>query len=356
MLKDRLPEIVKRVPTEPPTREQIEGWLSVPPKFLIDVSRRCNLACPHCPYATLSLQEAWHGGKELAFINSGVVQAFYSEVEKTWGKGTSFEISADGETLMHPQWEPLICTPARLGIDTGITNNGTLLTPDKVKKMCEAGVGLINISVDAGNSDDYHNVRPSATGGNHFNLVTGNISRAVELRDRMGTTKTRFMITMILNPHVTREKELEFIDLGRQLGVDLVAFRPLNTVAGMTEVPNLELRRSSDGTVTQVNGYDRYPCRFPFQRLSVTISEQHDKVQLAYCPHDFERGLSNLGVYPDQQGRTLKEIWETDPDLVAVRRAHLENNFTENPFCGQCPDWRLVTGKDVTTYEDILKR
>lgn len=346
-------EIIRRVPTEPPTREEVEEWLKVPPKFLIDVSRRCNLACPHCPYSELSSQGSWRGGNDLAFIDAAQVAKLYEETIKTWGNKTSFEISADGETLMHPQWETLICTPAIAGVDVGITNNGTLLTPDKVEKMCRAGVKLINISLDAGNETDYGEVRKSATGANHFRLVTSNIARGVEIRNKTGG-QTRFMITMILNPHITGEKEMEFIGLGKLLGVDVIAFRPLNSVAGMVEVPNLKVTRNGEGVATNVNGYDRYPCRFPFQRLSVTISGP-GKVQLAYCPHDFERGLSNLGVYPDPLGRTLKEIWETDPDLLGVRKAHLENNFRNHPFCGQCPDWRLVTGRDVATYEDILK-
>lgn len=354
-MQERSPEVIRRVSTKPPTKEQIEGWLSVPPKFLIDVSRRCNLACPHCPYATLSAQEAWYGGRDLAFINTEAVGKLYREAISTWGTGTSFEISADGETLMHPAWETLICTPARLGIDVGITNNGTLLTPDKVRKMCEANVNLINVSLDAGNAQDYGRVRPSASGGNHFDLVVGNIRSGVGVRNSM-ETRTRFMATMILNPHVTREKEVEFIKLCKTMGVDLVAFRPLNSVAGMTEVPGIQVSKNANGTVTAVNGYERYPCRFPFQRLSVTISEEPGKVQLAYCPHDFERGLSNLGVYPDPEGRSIKEIWETDSDLVAVRKAHLGNDFESHPFCGQCPDWRLVTGRDVTTYEDILRK
>lgn len=124
-----------------------------------------------------------------------------------------------------------------MGLNVGLTTNGTLLTPSLVEKFCLAGVRLVNISLDAATGETYGIVRPERHKRvNYFNRVIENICKAVEIRNKIKKlydTPTKFMITMIIRPESAHEEEA-FVELGKQLGVDKVSYRPLNTTAGLT--------------------------------------------------------------------------------------------------------------------------
>src|SRR5262249_16158631 len=54
-----------------------------------------------------------------------------------------------GEPLLHPDLIPLMKHITRLGMTTGMTTNGFLLTEGKLGELIDAGMGRIQLSVDA---------------------------------------------------------------------------------------------------------------------------------------------------------------------------------------------------------------
>ena len=357
-------EILRRIQSGPPTKEQIEGWIDKPPALvLIDLSKKCNLWCDlHCGYPNQELRrednEAQGKPNEPLFIDVARLKSAYDEIATSWSPfKPALQISADGEPLLHPKALEAICYPAQeLGLDVGLTTNGTLLTVPKVEKMCLAGVRLVNISLDAASEETYGIVRPERHRRvNYFPIVLRNIEQAVKVRDRLlmkHDIKTQFMITMIMREETAHEEEA-FIDLGKTLGVDKVSYRPLNTTAGLTPFTQgnaHEVVVGKDGVVEEVDGVARHPCHFPFTRFSLTVAE--DGVKFVYCPHAWDRTDADIGVYP--RDGSLKDLWKS-VRLEEIRQAHLENKFLPGSLCANCADWRLVTGSDQVTYADIVK-
>lgn len=358
-----LMEILRRVESGPPTEEQVENWLGKPPALvLVDLSKKCNLWCElHCGYPgqTIRREENEVRGipNEPLFIDADYLKEALGEIATSWQTKPSLQISADGEPLLHPKAIEVISYPAReLGLDVGLTTNGTLLFPKIVERLCQAGVRLVNVSLDAAGSETYGIVRPERYRRvNYFSQVVENVRQGVRIRDKLRElmdVPTQFMLTMIMREE-TKGEEKAFIELGKNLGVDKVSYRPLNTTAGLTPFTvgnSREVKLNKDGTVVAVGGVPRHPCHFPFTRFSLTVAQ--DGLKFVYCPHAWDRSDADIGVYP--RDGSIRELWES-ARIEEIRRAHLENKFVPGSLCANCVDWRLVTGNDQVTYADIVK-
>lgn len=360
-------EIIRRTYGQPPTQKEIQSWLDRPPRLvLVDFGKECNLWCDlHCGYPGQQIRREEKQTKnqeaEPVFIDVDILKAAYQEIATTWEPYKPvLQISADGEPLLHPRREEAICYPAKeLGLNVGLTTNGTLLTPLLVEKFCLANVNLINVSLDAATEQTYGLVRPERHRRvNYFNRVLENIRKAVEIRNEIKheyNTSTQFMITMILRPESADEEEA-FLELGKQLGVDRVSYRPLNTSAGLTPFPGKDISDyvtlDKGGVVTHVEGISRYPCHFPFTRFSLSVAKP-GSVKLIFCPHAWDRDTADIGLYPHDG--SLRSLWES-AKLQDVRKAHLSGKFTPGTICAGCPDWRFVTGKDQVFFSDIIKK
>lgn len=357
-------QVLRRTQGAPPTKQQIKGWQGIPPQLiLVDLSKSCTLWCyRHCGYPGQQLRreqrlkEGLH--VEPKFINAELLKKAFDEIIISWPPFKPvIQISADGEPLLHPKREELITYPAeKLGLDVGLTSNGTLLTPQLVERFCNAGLSLINISLDAATPETYQLVRPTRAGANLFHKVTDNIRAGVAVRNKLAKEKpikTKFMITMIQRVESANEEDA-FETLGKDMGVDRVSFRPLNTSAGLTPfaIENSKIiERDKDGVVTTVEGVKRHPCHFPFTRFSLTF-EDEQSLQFAFCPHAWDRRDADVGKYP--RDGSLKELWRSQV-LEDVRKSHLLNKFNPKSICGGCPDWRFVTTREKSTYADIVK-
>lgn len=107
-----------------------------------NLTKRCNLACKHCYLDAgvreigaddeLSEQKALEIVSQIADVNPGTVL-----------------ILTGGEPLMHPAIYS-ICEKARdLGMMPVLGTNGTMLTPQIVSRLKEAGVSGIGVSIDS---------------------------------------------------------------------------------------------------------------------------------------------------------------------------------------------------------------
>ena len=128
-----------------------------PSQLLIDVAEFCNLACIHCPHSEFKKSKHYSGAKLDPELNSELVD----EV-KEYGKGFTQYIryASNGEPLIHPKiYEMLKYAVNHSGTKVTLTTNGTLLTGNKVEKLLDTGVNVIDVSIDAFSKDTYSKVR-----------------------------------------------------------------------------------------------------------------------------------------------------------------------------------------------------
>jgi MoaA/NifB/PqqE/SkfB family radical SAM enzyme len=104
-------------------------------------TRRCNLSCTYCnEYDTVSKPVP--------------VDEMLRRIDKLADLGTNIVSMSGGEPLLHPELDTLISRVRHHGMISGMITNGYLLVADRIKKLNDAGLEHMQISIDNVNPDD----------------------------------------------------------------------------------------------------------------------------------------------------------------------------------------------------------
>jgi len=97
--------------------------------------RRCNLACTYC-------NEFDDHSKPVPF------ETMRTRLDRLANLGTTIITISGGEPLLHPDLDEIIAHIRRLGMLAGMITNGYLLTAERVKRLNQAGLDHLQISID----------------------------------------------------------------------------------------------------------------------------------------------------------------------------------------------------------------
>jgi MoaA/NifB/PqqE/SkfB family radical SAM enzyme len=104
-------------------------------------TRRCNLSCTYCnEYDTISKPVP--------------MDEMLRRIDKLADLGTNIVSMSGGEPLLHPELDTLISRVRHHGMISGMITNGYLLVADRIKKLNDAGLEHMQISIDNVNPDD----------------------------------------------------------------------------------------------------------------------------------------------------------------------------------------------------------
>src|ERR1700728_1365543 len=103
--------------------------------------RRCNLSCTYCnEYDDFSPP-----------VPKDVVVGRINRLEDL---GTSIITLPGGEPMLHPELDEIIAAMRRRGVIAGMITNGYLLMPERIKRLNQAGLDHMQISIDNIEPDD----------------------------------------------------------------------------------------------------------------------------------------------------------------------------------------------------------
>src|SRR5207302_6920810 len=103
--------------------------------------RRCNLACGYC--------------NEYDQVSKPVpLDVMKKRLDKLAELGTSIVTISGGEPMMHPQLDEMVRHIRSRGMIAGLISNGYYFTPDRIKRLNEAGLEYLQISIDNVNPDE----------------------------------------------------------------------------------------------------------------------------------------------------------------------------------------------------------
>lgn len=103
--------------------------------------RRCNLSCTYC-------NEFDSSSKPVP------TEEMIHRVDLLAALGTATITISGGEPLLHPELDQIIKKIRSHGMLAGLITNGYLLTPDRIKRLNEAGLDQLQISIDNVNPDE----------------------------------------------------------------------------------------------------------------------------------------------------------------------------------------------------------
>lgn len=103
--------------------------------------RRCNLSCKYC--------------NEYDDVSKPIpVEVMKRRVDLLADLGTNIVTMSGGEPLLHPDLDEIIGRMRQRGVIAGMITNGYLLTADRIKRLNQAGLDHMQISIDNIMPDD----------------------------------------------------------------------------------------------------------------------------------------------------------------------------------------------------------
>jgi len=117
--------------------------------FGVEVTKRCNLRCPHCFTGSTAKT---HAGRDTAELSHLVEQ-----IAEVGGKHIAF---SGGEPLLRKDLEKVMDHGRNHGIEGySLVTNGFLAHPKRVRSLRKAGLGGVQVSVDGVDARDHCEVR-----------------------------------------------------------------------------------------------------------------------------------------------------------------------------------------------------
>ena len=183
--------------------------------FQVESAIACNLKCVMCP---------WRGMAEEAENRGIMTPAVWEAIRPYLDRVQSIDFTGGGEPLLQPKLVEWIEDAKNAGCETGFLSNGLLLTEEKLKKILDAGINWICISMDGATAEMYNKIRV----GSDFERVCQNVANIARLRTgNIPKTMINFVL-MDMNVHQMEE----IVRLADRLGVDQVNFKQCDVIRG----------------------------------------------------------------------------------------------------------------------------
>ena len=285
-----------------------------PSQVIIDVTEVCNLACIHCPHPTFKQSEHY----EARYLDPELNRKLVDEVRDFGPGGAQYiRYTGEGEPLIHPKgYEMIEYAVKNSGVFTTITTNGTIMNEKRTRRLLEAGVHMIDISIDAFADDTYARVRVNGD----LKVTRANVQRLIQWNRETG--RGAKVVVSFVEQALNTHEAAPFKAFWEDEGADFVVIRRQHSVAGsVVDISRLLKEKNKK--------LPRRPCVYPWERVVL-----NPRGHLSFCPADWVHG-SELG---DFHGTTIKDAWNGE-FYQALRHAHLTNEYANHGFCGQCPDW-----------------
>jgi radical SAM protein with 4Fe4S-binding SPASM domain len=292
----------------------------------------CNSKCKYCPvgrYNAGDISDDSRVGREARRTGFFSMDLFRKIARETGNHpSTILRLHGRGEPLMHPGIVEMVRTAKECGVGTVTTfTNGILMSPSTARSLLEAGLDVIEVSIDAFTDHTYRRIRRTS----YFDTVVRNTLSMIELRDNL-EKETRIMVSAVNHPEFLPEREI-FEDYWGERA-DQVLIRRRTTFNDRVPYSDWKNRRSSEPL----------PCPQPWTRFNVSPTGK-----VLICSNDWgdEVILGDLNL----KDESIYSIWVSE-EYRRIRQSHLSGE--EMAYCRNCTEDDGKRWSD--SYEKIMAR
>ena len=230
--------------------------LDYPIDLAVEVVDWCNYECPYCPRAV-------DRGSKARIDREAFERLIDEYAQKTQGLAA---VGFDrGEPLLDKHLEDKVRYVQDRGIvDILITTNGVYLTPERSRKLIEAGLTKLHCSIDAATQETYTVCR-----GGDLALVEGNLTEFIRIRNQMGLKVPIVRVSFVVTELNDHEKDL-FVQKWASL-TDYIEFQDCVDHSRIDSLPDFET--------------GSFHCQYPFQSSVVTANGNIQPCCSFYAKH-----------------------------------------------------------------------
>lgn len=289
--------------------------LAQPYVLLVDPSSLCNLRCKWCPSGyDYMIAETRRAQQIMPF------ELFEALVRQAAEFGAPFRVLRlykEGEPLVNPRFEEMVGLAKRSGCFTRIdtTTNGLLLTPDRNRRLVQAGIDQINISVNGVSAEQMYRHTGRQV---DFQAYVRNIQ---DLCEHRGTCT---IYIKSIQDVLSEEEQETFFRLFGELA-DRVYLERLSPAW-----PDFDVSRSGY-SFAEIGNYgqpleDRMVCPYLFYIMVINSDGT-----VSTCVGDWK----HRQVVGDIHSNSLKEIWQGE-EQRRCQLAHLRGEKDSLELCQVC--------------------
>jgi radical SAM protein with 4Fe4S-binding SPASM domain len=242
----------------------------------------------------------------------------------------------DGEPFLNKRLGEMIAYAKQSGrieyIDT--TTNGSLLEPERVQPVLDAGLDRINISIDGMNHEQYLSFTKFSI---DFDKLVANVGWLYEHRGQCE------VVVKIPGDLLNEAQKQQFLDTFGDIAdrIFIENFAPC--------WPNFDVEQRTGvkivkGIYDQPVG-DTDTCPYIFYAMSVNADGL-----VSSCFLDWQRKL----IVGDVRKQSLVEIWNS-ATFNDLRMLHLEGRRRENPVCGACGQLTHCLPDNIDAHRVMLR-
>jgi MoaA/NifB/PqqE/SkfB family radical SAM enzyme len=272
----------------------------------------CNALCPHCPYTNSNIRKEYRDAPYMP-------ESLYKKIADESGHfGAYLRISGGGEPMLHPQATELLVYAKKVGCKIGLITNGSLFDEANSRALLDAGVDMIEFSVDACEPQTYAVVRK----GLEWDVLVENARRMLSMRNERRSSSKIVASAVVQTGINIGAVEKYWVD---GVGMDYLIKRKFLTWGENT---TLDGSRSSD-PAPYLNT-DEVPCPFIFERLNID-----SRGNVMVCGYDISAHTSMGNVNTE----SIRDIWHGE-GFRFYREKHLAGRGKDIALCAGCPDWK----------------
>ena len=298
--------------------------------LIVEPSSKCNLACTFCDL---------HSGRiEGTDVLKGQMseQTFSRIIDQLASLPfvlKEMQYHGNGEPLLNKNLPSFVRHAKDCGIARKhrLTTNGTMLTPENLVKVIDAGIDEIHVSLDTADRSSYSELK----GCDLYEKVEANLDFAISyLQGRTGCS----LFIKYAIPHA--DGDYRFTDEIANAVVEKYSDRVKDSnVVHLRGMPIVTLLDGKKEKKKEFNS----PCEIPFYSAFVKFDGR-----VSVCCADLFEDLS-IGNVNDM---TIGEMMRGE-SLRHIRRCHLNNDLSKLPLCHYCGN---RTGVNMDAIADELQK
>ena len=306
--------------------------LSTPWLVFADPASACNFKCTFCPTGHSDLiGDRFNGAMKYELLTKIVDDL--AEFDKPI---KVLRLYKDGEPFLNKRFADMVryakAAPYIMCVDT--TTNGSLMTPDRVGPVIEAGLDRINISVDGMNAETYKKVT-----GARFDFPKF-VENVKWLYENKGQCE---IVIKTINEILADDEKQRFLDtFGNYCDrIFIENFSPC--------WPEFDEEARTGWKITntlygQPLNTAADVCPYVFYSYSVNADGL-----VSACFIDWGRKL----IIGDTRTQSMKEIWNS-PAMNELRLQHLRGERKKNQTCGNCGQLTNCGAESIDAYREEL--
>jgi radical SAM protein with 4Fe4S-binding SPASM domain len=307
--------------------------LSTPFIVFVDPASACNFKCSFCPTGHRDLIA--ETGRFQGAMKLEIFQKVIDDLGEFDQPIKVLRMYKDGEPFLNKRLADMVSYARRAGhieyIDT--TTNGTLLSPDRVEPVLQAGIDKINISVDGMDVATYQRF----TG---FKFDFKNFIENIKwLYANKGSCE---IVVKIPGELITDAQRQEFFDtFGDHCDRIFVEnFAPCWPEFDIEQHTGVKITKG----IYQQDIGSTDTCPYIFYGYSVNADGL-----VSSCFLDWGRKL----VIGDVREQSMKQIWNSER-MNALRLQHLEGRRLQNGVCGNCGQLSHCLPDNIDAHRPML--